>query len=49
MKKKIYHYNLKVFIKEYCDKLIEETSSIKLITKFKSFNTDAIDLLVQKT
>ena len=40
-----YHHPI---IKEYCDKLIEETSSIKLITKFKSFNTDAIDLLVQK-
>jgi len=40
-----YHHPI---IKEYCDKLIEETSSIKLITKFKSFSTIAIDLLVQK-
>jgi len=31
-----YHHPI---IKEYCD---------KLITKFKSFKTDAIDLLVQK-
>jgi len=40
-----YHHPI---IKEYCDKLLKENSSIKLITKFKSFKTDAIDLLVQK-
>jgi predicted O-methyltransferase YrrM len=40
-----YHHPI---IKEYCDKLIQENSSIKLITKFKSFNSDAIDLLVIK-
>lgn len=40
-----YHHQI---IKEYCDKLLKENSSIKLITKFKSFKTDAIDLLVQK-
>ena len=39
-----YHHPI---IKEYCDKLLDENSSIKLITKFKSFNTEAIDLLVQ--
>lgn len=39
-----YHHPI---IKEYCDKLLKENSSIKLITKFKSFKTDAIDLLVQ--
>ena len=41
-----YHHPI---IKEYCDKLLKENSSIKLITKFKSFNTEAIDLLVEKT
>lgn len=40
-----YHHPI---IKEYCDKLLKENSSIKLITKFKNFKTDAIDLLVQK-
>lgn len=39
-----YHHTI---IKDYCDKLLKENSTIKLITKFKSFNTDAIDLLVQ--
>lgn len=40
-----YHHPI---IKEYCDKLLKENSNIKLITKFKSDKTDAIDLLVQK-
>ena len=40
-----YHHPI---IKEYCDKLLKESSTIKLITKFKSFNSDAIDLLVRK-
>ena len=40
-----YHHPI---IKEYCDKLLKENPSIKLITKFKSFNTGAIDLLVKK-
>lgn len=40
-----YHHTI---IKEYCDKLLNENSNIELITKFKSFGTSAIDLLVQK-
>ena len=40
-----YHHPI---IKTYCDKLLKETPNIKLITKFKSFNSNAIDLLVQK-
>lgn len=40
-----YHHTI---IKEYCDKLLKENSNIELITKFKSFNTSAIDLLVKK-
>lgn len=40
-----YHHPI---ISEYCDKLLESDSTIKLITKFKSYNSDAIDFLVQK-
>tara|TARA_Y100000816_G_C26068288_1_gene561583 strand:+ start:68 stop:607 length:540 start_codon:yes stop_codon:yes gene_type:complete len=40
-----YHHPI---IKEYCNKLLKDNSSIKMITKFKSFKSDAIDLLVQK-
>ena len=40
-----YHHPI---IKTYCDQLLQENPNLKLITKFKSFNSNAIDLLVQK-
>jgi predicted O-methyltransferase YrrM len=40
-----YHHDI---IKKYCDELFDNNSNYQLITKFKSDNSDAIDLLVKK-
>tara|TARA_E500000178_G_scaffold312362_1_gene328976 strand:- start:1196 stop:1885 length:690 start_codon:yes stop_codon:yes gene_type:complete len=40
-----YHHEI---IKNYCDKLFNNNNNYKVITKFKTYNSEAIDLLVIK-
>lgn len=40
-----YHHEI---IKNYCDELFNNNNNYKVITKFKTYNSDAIDLLVIK-
>lgn len=40
-----YHHEI---IKNYCDALLKNNVNFEIITKFKSYNSNAIDLLVRK-
>ena len=40
-----YHHEI---IKKYCDKIFTKNDGYKVICKFKSYNSPAIDLLVKK-
>lgn len=40
-----YHHEI---IKKYCDTLFNNNNNYKVITKFKTYNSEAIDLLVKK-
>jgi hypothetical protein len=40
-----YHHEI---IKKYCDTLFNNNNNYEVITKFKTYNSEAIDLLVKK-